>query len=220
MDITNIPNELYREITDKDGQKIVFDFQNLDMSKDAYVELTDKKYNELKNDSKKRNVFTIILAILSILFFILTIVAFFYKSSLTLLFAVLDLIFIVCADGRNHTYDYRLICSATKKYRDVNMHPLDIMQILGLEEKFKLIEEILTIDKAPISKIDVNDKDIKLLYADANNIPHTISFTSNNLCKVNIHYRNIDYILIFNEVYGLSISLPLKYSEEYQKLVS
>lgn len=33
MDISNIPNEFHKEIIDKDGQKIIFDFKNLDKSK-------------------------------------------------------------------------------------------------------------------------------------------------------------------------------------------
>lgn len=33
MDISNIPNEFYKEIIDKDGQKIIFDFKDLDKSK-------------------------------------------------------------------------------------------------------------------------------------------------------------------------------------------
>lgn len=37
MDISNIPNEFYKEIIDKDGQKIVFDFKDLDKSKKEYI---------------------------------------------------------------------------------------------------------------------------------------------------------------------------------------
>lgn len=33
MDISNIPNEFHKEIIDKDGQKIVFDFKDLDKAK-------------------------------------------------------------------------------------------------------------------------------------------------------------------------------------------
>lgn len=33
MDISNIPNELYKEIIDKDGQRIIFDFKDLVKSK-------------------------------------------------------------------------------------------------------------------------------------------------------------------------------------------
>ena len=30
MDISNIPNEFHKKIIDKDGQKIIFDFKDLD----------------------------------------------------------------------------------------------------------------------------------------------------------------------------------------------
>lgn len=33
MNISNIPNEFHKEIIDKDGQKIIFDFTDLDKSK-------------------------------------------------------------------------------------------------------------------------------------------------------------------------------------------
>lgn len=37
MDISNIPNEFHKEIIDKDGQKIVFDFKDLDKAKKEYA---------------------------------------------------------------------------------------------------------------------------------------------------------------------------------------
>lgn len=52
-------------------------------------------------------------------------------------------------------------------------------------------------------------------------IPHTISLNIKGTTK--IYYKNIDYILIRNlirdETTGLSITLPLKYSDRYKKLV-
>lgn len=55
MNINNIPDKLYKEIIDKDGQKIVFDF-NLEKTKDAYIKLQNK-YNELKEDKEKKKSF-------------------------------------------------------------------------------------------------------------------------------------------------------------------
>ena len=54
MDISNIPNEFHNKIIDKDGQKIVFDFQNLDKSKEEYIRLTQDEYSKLKEHAAKR----------------------------------------------------------------------------------------------------------------------------------------------------------------------
>ena len=54
MDISNIPNEFYKEIIDKDGQKIVFDFKDLDKSKKEYIRLTQDEYDKLKECAEKR----------------------------------------------------------------------------------------------------------------------------------------------------------------------
>ena len=48
MDISNIPNEFHKEIIDKDGQKIIFDFKDLDKSKEEYIRLTQDEYDKLK----------------------------------------------------------------------------------------------------------------------------------------------------------------------------
>ena len=47
MDISNIPNEFHKEIIDKDGQKIIFDFKNLDKSKEEYIRLTQDEYGKV-----------------------------------------------------------------------------------------------------------------------------------------------------------------------------
>lgn len=54
MDISNIPNEFHKEIIDKDGQKIVFDFKDLDKSKKEYIRLTQDEYGKLKECATKR----------------------------------------------------------------------------------------------------------------------------------------------------------------------
>ena len=54
MDISNIPNEFHKEIIDKDGQKIVFDFKDLDKSKKEYIRLTQDEYDKLKECAEKR----------------------------------------------------------------------------------------------------------------------------------------------------------------------
>lgn len=54
MDISNIPNEFHKEIIDKDGQKIVFDFKDLDKSKEEYIRLTQDEYGKLKEYATKR----------------------------------------------------------------------------------------------------------------------------------------------------------------------
>lgn len=40
-----------------------------------------------------------------------------------------------------------------------------------------------------------------------------------DITKIDVCYKNIDYILIRDETVGLSITLPLKYSDRLKKLV-
>lgn len=54
MDISNIPNEFHKEIIDKDGQKIIFDFKDLDKSKEEYIRLTQDEYGKLKECATKK----------------------------------------------------------------------------------------------------------------------------------------------------------------------
>ena len=86
----------------------------------------------------------------------------------------------------------------------------------------EFISEISTLDESYISKINIDDNnDIDFLYVDEYEIPHTIQITlKNNLYRrTDIHYRNIDYIYIINNVYSLNIFLPLKYSDTYRELI-
>lgn len=228
MDINNIPDKVYKEITDKDGTKIVFDF-NLGETKEAYIKLQNK-YNELKEDKEKKKPFEIFLNILFCTFFIFGIIAFFNSYLLSsLLSLVIASIIISYTEGQKYAYGNPIFrYYDTKKYRDVNMPHLDIMEILELEDEMEFISEISTLDESYISKINIDDNnDIDFLYVDEYEIPHTIQITlKNNLYRNNlyrrtdIHYRNIDYIYIINKVYSLNIFLPLKYSEEYKKLVN
>lgn len=222
MDINNIPDKVYKEITDKDGTKIVFDF-NLGKTKEAYIKLQNK-YNELKENKEKKKPFKIFLNILFCTFFIFGIIAFFNSYLLlSLLLLVIALIIIISyTEGQKYAYGNPIFryCD-TRKYRDVNMHPLDIMGILELEDEMVLISEISTLDESYISKINIDDNnDIDFLYVDEYEIPHTIQITlKNNLYRrTDIHYRNIDYIYIINNVYSLNIFLPLKYSDTYREL--
>lgn len=223
MDINNIPNKLYKEIIDKDGQKIVFDF-DLEKTKDVYIKLQNK-YKELKEDKEKKKPFKIFLNILFLIFFIVGIIAAFNSYLLlSLLFLVIALIIISYTEGQKYAYRNPIFrYYDTRKYRDVNMPHLDIMEILELENEMEFISEISTLDKSSISKINIDDNnDIDFLYVDEYEIPHTIQITlKNNLYRrTDIHYRNIDYIYIINKGYSLNIFLPLKYSNEYKKLVN
>lgn len=222
MDINNIPDKVYKEITDKDGTKIVFDF-NLGETKEAYIKLQNK-YNELKEDKEKKKPFKILINILFWIFCIVSIIAAFNSYLLiSLLFLVMALIIFIYNDEQNYGYGNPIFrYYHTEKYRDVNMHPLDIMEILELEDEMEFISEISTLDESYISKINIDDNnDIDFLYVDEYEIPHTIQMTlKNNLYRrTDIHYRNIDYIYIINKVYSLNIFLPLKYSDTYKKLV-
>lgn len=53
-------------------------------------------------------------------------------------------------------------------------------------------------------------------YVDSLKMPHTKSF---NLKGIDVCYKNIDYILMRDKTTGLSIDLPLKYSNRYKILV-
>ena len=101
------------------------------------------------------------------------------------------------------------------------MSTSDIINILVLEKEFWIISEIADIDTKSPSKLKVNKDHIDFLYVDSSKIPHTIPFNIKGTTK--IYYKNIDYILIRNlirdETTGLSITLPLKYSDRYKKLV-
>lgn len=159
MDINNIPDKLYKEIIDKDGQKMVFDL-NLEKTKNTYIKLQNK-YNELKEDKEKKKLFKILINILFWIFSIVSIIAAFNSYSLiALLFLVMALIIFIYNDEQNYGYGnpiFRYYYVETEKYRDVNMHPLDIMGILELEEKMVLISEINTLDESYISKINIYD---------------------------------------------------------------
>lgn len=221
MDISNIPNELYKEITDKDGQKIIFDFKNMDKSKEEYIRLTQDEYGKLKECAAKRKKVNTVYGILGWILFILGIIMSFH-SLWSLLILVISLVFVGRSDMDCRTpfniYGYARV---DVKYRDVGMRISDIISILALEEEFRTISEIADIDTEAASKFEVNKDHIDFLYVDSSKIPHTMSFNVKGTTKV--YYENIDYILIRdltrNETTRLSITLPLKYSDKYKALV-
>lgn len=215
MDISNIPNEFHKEIIDKDGQKIVFNFKDLDKSKKEYIRLTQDEYSKLKEHAAKRKKVNKIYGILGWILFILGIIIAFYTHSWwSLLVLSISLAFIVQSNiDCSNLYGYAY---GDVKYADVGMSTSDIINILALEKEFRIISEIADIDTESASKIEVNNDHIDFLYVDLSKIPHTRSF---NLKGIDVYYKNIDYILIRDETTGLSITLPLKYSDRYKKLV-
>lgn len=223
MDISNIPNELYKEIIDKDGQKIIFDFKDLDKSKKEYIRLTQDEYGRLKECATKRKKVNKIDGILGLVLFILgIIISFCLHSWWSLLVLFISLAFIGRSNMNCRTpfniYGY---AHADMKYIDVGMRISDIIGILALEEKFWTISEIADMDTEAASKFEVNEDHINFLYVDSSKIPHTMTFNVKGTTKV--YYENIDYILIRNltrdGTTGLSITLPLKYSDRYKILV-
>lgn len=226
MDISNIPNELHKEIIDKDGQRIVFDFKELDKSKEEYIRLTQDEYGKLKECAAKRKKVNKIYGILGLVLFILgIIISFCLHSWWSLLVLVISLAFIA-----RSTIDYSTpftaslygyYCTDARKYIDVNMSISDIISILALEETFQTILEADNINIEAASKFEIDKDSIDFLYVDSSKTPHTISF--NLKCTTKVYYENIDYILIRNlmhdEIVGLSITLPLKYSDRYKILV-
>lgn len=218
MDISNIPNEFHKEIIDKDGQKIIFDFKDLDKSKKEYIRLTQDEYGKLKECATKRKKVNKIDGILGIILFVPGIRALFYTHSWwSLLIIAISLVFIA-----RSTTDYSTSLSiygyiyGVAKYTDVGMSTSDIINILVLEKEFWIISEIADIDTKSPSKLKVNKDHIDFLYIDSSKIPHTKSF---NLKGIDVCYKNIDYILMRDEITGLSIDLPLKYSNRYKMLV-
>lgn len=217
-ELQKIPNELYKEVVDKDGQKIVFDFKDLDKSKEEYIRLTQDEYGKLKECAIKRKKVNKVYRILGVILFILGILMSFYFFSRWLLLALaISLVFIV-----RSTIDYSTPFNPclygysyddAEKYMDVNMRVSDIISILALEEEFWTILEVADIDTESASKFEVDKDNIDFLYVDSLKMPHTMSFNLKGATK--IYYENIDYILIL----GLSITLPLKYSDRYKKLV-
>lgn len=226
MDISNIPNELHKEIIDKDGQRIVFDFKDLGKFKEEYIRLTQDEYGRLKECAAKRKKVNKVYRILGWILFILgVIISFCLHSWWSLLILFISLAFI----GRS-TIDYSTpftaslygyYCTDARKYIDVNMSISDIISILALEETFQTILEADNINIEAASKFEIDKDSIDFLYVDSSKTPHTISF--NLECTTKVYYEDINYILIRNlmhdEITGLSITLPLKYSDRYKKLV-
>lgn len=224
MDISNIPNELYKEIIDKDGQKIVFDFKDMDKSKEEYIRLTQDEYGKLKECAAKRKKVNKVYGILGGILLILGIIMSFH-SWWSLLVFFISLVFMARSTINYSTpftaslYGY--YCTDARKYIDVNMSISDIISILALEETFQTILEADNINTEAASKFEIDKDSIYFLYIDSSKTPHTISF--NLECTTKVYYEDIDYILIrnltHNEITRLSITLPLKYSDRYKKLV-
>lgn len=219
MDISNIPNEFHKKIIDKDGQKIVFDFKDLDKSKEEYIRLTQDEYGKLKECAAKRKKVNKIDGILGIILLVFGIRDLFYlHSPWSLLILAISLVFMARSTTDYSTpfsiYGYAYV---DVKYLDVGMSNSDIISILALEKEFRIISEIADIDINTEfgSKIEVNKDHIDFLYIDSSKIPHTKSF---NLEGIDVCYKNIDYILIRDKITGLSIDLPLKYSDKYKML--
>ena len=222
MDISNIPNEFHKEIIDKDGQKIVFDFKDLDKSKKEYIRLTQDEYDKLKECAEKRKKVNAVYRILGIILFILgIIIAFCSHLWWSLLVLFISFTFIVqsnmdCRTPFNFNI-YGYYNSDAKKYIDVGMSISDIISILALEKEFWIISEAANIDTDSPSKFKISKDNIGFLYIDSSKIPRTISFILKS--RTRVCYKNIDYILIRDEITGLSIELPLKYSNRYKMLV-
>lgn len=219
MDINNIPNEFYKEIIDKDGQKIIFDFKDLYKSKKEYIRLTQDEYGKLKEYATKRKKVNKIDGILGIILLVLGIRALFYTHSWwSLLILAISLVFMAqsTTDYSTSLSIYGYVYGDVKKYADVGMSTSDIISILILEKEFRIISEIADIDTESASKIEVNKDLIDFLYVDSSKIPHTKLF---NLKGMDVYYKNIDDILMRDETVRLSVILPLKYSDRYKKLV-
>lgn len=189
--------------------------------KKEYIRLTQDEYGKLKERAMKKKKINTVYGILGWILFILGIIIAFYTHSWwSLLVLSISLAFIIRSNMDCSTpSSFNLYGNAyvDVKYADVGMNRLDIISILALEEEFWTILKIADMNTESASKFEINDDHINFLFIDSSKRPHTMSFNVKGTTRV--YYEDIDYILIRDEAVGLSITLPLKYSNRYKMLV-
>lgn len=222
MNVANMPDKIYKEIINKDGQKLVFDFSGLDKLKEIYTELTVNKYNEAKQKYSKRKKIRFWERIVALISLATGMVFACYGKALpTALFVSIALILGLVISNFGYQYadllDYERHLPEIILYTEVYMQDTDVRRIIDINNIYKTISAINEIGEQSLVKLDIdfNEPDrLILLYTDMSDNPHILIFHT-----FNIKYKNIDHVGFTNNDNKLMIVMPLKYSKEYKELV-
>lgn len=227
--INNLPNEIHKEITDKDEIKINFDIDNINKLKDIYNDLITTKYGQSKEkymiDKKKFNIkrdiifgfITISIILMFISVFINELWLFIVGAGLTIL---TTLFLFGCINNSNPQNNYGLMYKNCQKYYEANMDEKDINEIYRLEHLFPILQEISDLETDKPIKIHANSRAIDILYIDKNKYPKTIEIIPYvDLQIASIDFKDIKNIEITNKDFSIiNITLPLKFSDTYKEL--
>lgn len=222
MNITDMPDKIYKEIINKDGQKLVFDFSGLDKLKEIYTELTVNKYNEAKQKySKRKKIRFWEMAATLISLAIGVIFACYGKALLAFLFISITFVLMFVISDLEDQYadspDYEQHLPEISPYVEAHMQDTDVRCIIDINNIYKVVSTINEIGEQSLVKLDIDFNEpgrLILLYTDMSDNPHTLIFHT-----FNIKYKNIDHVGFTNNDNKLMIVLPLKYSKEYKELV-
>lgn len=226
--INNLPNEIYKRITDKDGIKINFDIDNINKLKDIYNDLTTTKYKQSKEkymiDKKKFNIkrdiifgfITISIILMFISVFIDEMWLFIVGAGLIILTTLFGFI-----NNTNPKNNYMFMYTSCQKYYEANMDEKDINEIYKLEHLFSIFQETSDLETDKPIKIHANSRGIDILYIDKNKYPKTLEIRpyEDSVELASIDFKDIKNIEITNKDFSIiNITLPLKYSDTYREL--
>lgn len=226
--INNLPNEIHKEITDKDGIKINFDIDNINKLKDIYNDLITTKYGQSKEkymiDKKKFNIkrdiifgfITISIILMFISVFIDEMWLFIVGTGLTILTTLFG-----CINNKNPKNNYNLMYTSCQKYYEANMDEKDINELYKLEHLFFILQGISDLETDKPIKIHANSRGIDILYIDKNKYPKTLEILPyEDLIQIaSIDFKDIKNIEITNKDFSImNITLPIKYSDTYREL--
>lgn len=226
--INNLPNEIHKEITDKDGIKINFDIDNINKLKDIYNDLTTTKCEQSKEkymiDIKKFNIKSIIIFCCLVISLILMFVSVFIDEMLLFIAGSVLIILITLfgfINNKNPKNIYNFMYKSCQNYYEANMDEKDINEIYRLEHLFFVLQEISDLETDKPIKIHANSRGIDILYIDKNKYPKTIEIIPYvDLQIASINFKDIKNIEITNKDFSIiNITLPLKYSDAYRELI-
>lgn len=226
--INNLPNEIHKEITDKDGIKINFDIDNINKLKDIYNDLTITKCEQSKEkymiDKKKFNIKSIIIFCCLVISLILMFVSAFIDEMLLFIAGSVLIILITLfgfINNKNPKNNYNFMYMSCQKYYEANMDEKDINEIYRLEHLFPILQEISDLETDKPIKIHANSRGIDILYIVKNKCPKTIEILpyEDSIQIASIDFKDIKNIEITNKDFSIiNITLPLEYSDTYREL--